>query len=262
MEIKKWLAKSISYEPFTRNLTDVIAIVFHWTAVNGDTAFNEAKYFATGNTRRAGAHVFVDQQGQVYQSVEFDRVAIACGGNYNTPGGKSLKGKVTNRNSVSVEMCDIVNKEPSDAMVSAIRELIKEIQKQCPNAKIICRHFDTAGKDCPRPFIDNKKWEEFKKKILSDGYGEYLPDEKFELIKDSYLRLTPEVKQNKVAYNNLSSTLKKHCRNNDGYAVLKSGTVFTRIRSFKDEKDNKFMELKSGYWIPVFWDNQRRIKNL
>lgn len=58
---------------------------------------------------------------------------------------------VTNENSVSIELCDCNNVEKpySNKQIKAVRKLIKYIQRYCPNANKIIRHFDVNGKHCP-----------------------------------------------------------------------------------------------------------------
>ena len=63
MNINKKLAKSISYGG-VRDLKSIKYIVLHFTGNKGDTAKNNALFYATGNTREAGAHFFVDKKGR------------------------------------------------------------------------------------------------------------------------------------------------------------------------------------------------------
>lgn len=160
-------AKSISYGG-TRALSSVKYIVIHYTGVSNDTAKNEVRYFANGNTRSAGAHYFVDQTGAVYQSIPINRAAWSVGGFYTQIyGAGSYYNKCTNYNSVSIEMCDNVNKDPSAKQTAAVKKLVAYIQKQCPNAKTIIRHWDVNGKSCPARMAGrtNSKWTKFKKAI-------------------------------------------------------------------------------------------------
>ena len=151
LTINKMLANSHAHGG-TRSLSSVKYIVIHYTGGNGDTAKNEATYFANSNTRSAGAHYFVGQDGSVYLSVELNVIAWSVGGskysNTGTTGGGSYHGICTNANSVSIELCDNATKDPSKAQIEATRLLIKHIQSQCPNAKTIIRHFDVTGKNC------------------------------------------------------------------------------------------------------------------
>lgn len=92
-------AKSVSYGA-KRDYDDIKYIVIHYTGNSGDTAKNNASYFANGNTRSAGAHVFVDGSGTVYKSVPINRVAWAVGGFYTQSNGAgSMYKKITNTNS-------------------------------------------------------------------------------------------------------------------------------------------------------------------
>lgn len=168
MHIQKIPANKNAYGR-TRNYTDVKYIVIHYTAGNGDTAQNCGLFFKNGNKRAAGAHFFIGQDGEVVKSVNINRVAWSVGGNlYNdvkkTGGGKYYK-IVTNTNSVSIELCDNLEKDPSKKQIEAVKELIKYIREKCPNAKTVVRHFDVTGKYCPARMMEDKKWKAFLKKI-------------------------------------------------------------------------------------------------
>lgn len=179
LTINKMLANSHAHGG-TRVLSSVKYIVIHYTGGNGDTAKNEATYFANSNTRSAGAHYFVGQDGTVYLSVELNVTAWSVGGskysNTGTTGGGAYYGTCTNANSVSIELCDNATKDPSAKQIEATRLLVQHIQSQCPNAKTIIRHFDVTGKDCPARMAPdnasnktecNNRWNDFKKKITS-----------------------------------------------------------------------------------------------
>lgn len=170
MDITTKLAKSISYGE-KRSLDAVKYIVIHYTGNKGDTAKNNATFFADSNTRAAGAHFFVDKQGAVYKSVNMNRTAYAVGGKYSLSGGAgTYYGKCTNANSISIELCDCC-KETNWEQMKAARQLVKYIWGKCPNAKTIIRHWDVNGKDCPLPMIgkDNKKWKRLRC-FLANGY--------------------------------------------------------------------------------------------
>lgn len=159
MEIHKLLAKSISYGG-VRSLEDIKYIVIHYTGNTGDTAKENATYFATSNTRQAGAHFFVDKQGIIYKSINMEHTAWAVGGKYSLSGGAGkYYGLCTNSNSVSIELCDCCIDTNHEQMLS-VKYMVKHIQSKCPNAKTIIRHWDVNGKDCPAPMTgtNNKKW--------------------------------------------------------------------------------------------------------
>lgn len=169
MIIHKLLAKPISYAKEKRNRKNIKYIVIHNTGNKGDTAKNNANYFAKSNTRQAGAHFFVDQNGIVYKSVSMDRTAWSVGGaKYSGTEGGKYYNKCTNYNSVSIELCDIYDKEPSAKMIKSTKKLIKHIRRWCPNAKTIIRHWDVNGKECPYIMSskNNAAWNKFKDKIV------------------------------------------------------------------------------------------------
>ena len=149
----------------TRPLSDIKYIVIHYTSGDKDTALNEANYFANGNTRKAGAHFFVDQNGVRIKSVAMKNIAWSVGGaKYSDcakTGGGKLYGKCTNANSVSIELCGNLKRDPSDEQIESVKKVINYIRKNCPNAKTIVRHFDVTGKYCPVRMMEQKKWDDF-----------------------------------------------------------------------------------------------------
>lgn len=170
MKIRKLLAKKISYDSSKRrSRKDIKYIVIHYTGNSGDTAKNNAVYFAKSNTREAGAHFFVGKGGAVWKSIPMNRTAWSVGGDQRSGrlGEATYYGKCTNYNSVSIELCSYTKGYPSDKQVKACKELVKYIRKYCPNAKTIIRHWDVNGKNCPAPMAgkDNANWAKFKKAI-------------------------------------------------------------------------------------------------
>ena len=171
MTIKTLYANKNSYSnkngvPVERDFDSIKYIVIHYTGNKGDTAKNNATYFANSNTRSAGAHFFVDQNGEIYKSCKIKWIAWSVGGVYTKQSnGSTYYGKCTNANSISIELCDISDKDPSKNQIKATNELIKYIKEKCPNAKTVIRHFDVNSKICPSRFIDNDKWKALKKKI-------------------------------------------------------------------------------------------------
>lgn len=161
-------AKPISYGS-KRNRKNVRYIVIHNTGNKGDLAISNANYFAKANTRQAGAHIFIDQKGNIIKSIALNLIAWAVGGNQKSgrKGEAKYYGKCTNSNSVSIELCDIVNKYPSNDMIKSVKKAIKHIRKYCPNATRIIRHWDVNGKDCPHLMSgdENAKWEKFLRDI-------------------------------------------------------------------------------------------------
>ena len=231
MKIKNIPAKSVSYGG-TRSLTSVKAIVIHYTGNNGDTAENNGRYFATSNTRSAGAHFFVGQDGAVVQSIDMNRIAWAVGGtkysNCAQTGGGKYYGTYTNANTVSIELCDNATKDPSDKQVKAVVQLVKYIRKSCPNAKKVIRHFDVTGKSCPARMCSDSAWNAFLSRI---GEADVPTNSTYKV------RVTADV-------------LNVRKGPGVGYAVtttVKSGEVYTIV----DEKSG-WGKLKSGAgWIKL-----------
>ena len=168
-------AKKVSYGG-ERSLASVKYIVIHYTGNNGDTAKNNADYFHNGNTRQAGAHFFVDQNGKVYQTIDMKRTAWSVGGFFTQDNGAGRYYRTcTNANSVSIEMCDCAKKDPSAPMILAIKQLGQYIQNACPNAKTIIRHWDVNGKSCPARMTgtNNSRWASLKKKITPSAKSKF-----------------------------------------------------------------------------------------
>lgn len=167
LKIHKMMAKHISYGK-RRSRKGIKYIVIHYTGVNGDTAKDEAKYFAEINTRAAGAHFFVGQRGIVYKSIPMNRTAWSVGGFYTQKDGAGkYYEKCTNQNSVSIELCDNQKRDPSKLQTIAVAQLVDYIRRYCPNAKTIIRHWDVNGKECPARMTGTKnpKWLEFRERI-------------------------------------------------------------------------------------------------
>ena len=93
--------KAANRENFTakqRKLSDIAYLVVHYTGNRGDTAKNNADYFAREVTGTS-AHYFVDER-EVWQSVQDNHAAWHCGtkGTYYHPACR-------NANSIGVEVC-------------------------------------------------------------------------------------------------------------------------------------------------------------
>lgn len=155
-------AKAISYDVKKRDKAkDVKFLAIHNTGNDGDSSKNNVDYYAYWNEREAGAHFYVDQEGLIGRSIPMDLTAWSVGDS----GKGNLKGIVTNYNSISIELCNIVKKDPSDKMVKAVKDLIEFIQKYCPEATTIVRHYDVTAKNCPARMIDNDKWGAFLNRL-------------------------------------------------------------------------------------------------
>lgn len=140
-------------------------IVLHYTANNGDTAKNNADYFANNAGLSASAHYFVDRNG-VYQSVKDTDTAWHCG----KERGGSYYNDCRNANSIGIEMCSVIKNGVymiPDETVKNAAELTRTLMKKygVPVSRV-CRHYDVTHKDCPEPWVRNpKQWEKFKEML-------------------------------------------------------------------------------------------------
>ena len=176
-------AKAISYGG-SRTSSSIIYPVIHFTANRNSKPINEAKYFRDTNNRAAGAHYFVGGS-DVYESISPLKIAYAVGGSryndYKTTGGASLYKKVTNTNSISIELCS-TNGVITDETINTCIELLYYLKAKYPTLDLnkVCRHFDITGKYCPASYYDGKyhsddkwigknptAWNNFKAKLLN-----------------------------------------------------------------------------------------------
>lgn len=156
----------------SRAASQIKYLVFHYTGNDGDKARNNAEYFQN-NVVEASAHYFVDDTA-VYRSVPDLRVAWAVGGkkyaNAAATGGGTMYGKITNTNSLSIEMCDTIKNgvyQASEATMENAASLGRDLMEKY-NIPIenVYRHFDVTGKHCPSYLIAADKWEKFKERLM------------------------------------------------------------------------------------------------
>lgn len=133
-------------------------IVVHYTSNHGDTAKNNADYFAREKlSSPASAHFFVDET-EIWSSVPVFRVAYHCGAKtYKHP-------HCRNTNSLGVEICmlDKQGRVRMDAIRNAAGLVRELMTKYDIDADHVIRHWDVTGKDCPAPMVDDPElWEQF-----------------------------------------------------------------------------------------------------
>lgn len=139
-------------------------ICLHFTANNGDTAQNNADYFAR-EVVKASAHYFVDPN-EIYQSVKDTDTAWHCG----RERGGSYYNDCRNANSIGIEMCSVIRNGVyviPDETVRNAAELVRYLMARhhVPVSRI-CRHYDVTHKECPEPWVRNpNQWENFKKML-------------------------------------------------------------------------------------------------
>lgn len=136
-------------------------LVIHYVGATGDAELN-VKYYNQPATKNASADFFVGHKGDVWQynPDPKTRYCWAVGGSKYANGGGMYYGKVTNKNSIHIEMC-VKHKGGSmnanspgwyitDETLAATIELTKYLMDLygIPADKVI-RHFDVNGKPCP-----------------------------------------------------------------------------------------------------------------
>lgn len=141
----------------SRKAKDVIAVVIHNTGGEKDTAENNGNFFKNPVEPERSAHYFIDRNGVIVKSVDRCNIAWSVR-DYN-------KTKYNNFNTISIELCAIAKKEPTQAQIKSCNELIKFIKKHHKNCKEVIRHYDVNGKNCPALYVDNAKWKELKKEL-------------------------------------------------------------------------------------------------
>lgn len=159
MTIQTKLANPANYGG-TRSMSVVDYIVVHYTGNRGDTAQNNAVYFAR-EAVKTSAHLFVDESS-VWQSVPYSRIAYHCD-------AKKYRHKYCrNSNSIGVEVC-MLDKRGGiryDSIAHAA-EVVRMLMHQYDiPASHVLRHYDVTGKDCPAPMVaDPSLWEDFKRDL-------------------------------------------------------------------------------------------------
>ena len=137
-------------------------ICLHFTSGNGDTAQNNADYFAREGGLNASAHYFVDTE-RIVQSVKDGDTAWHCG----RERGGSYYNDCRNANSIGIEMCSIIRNGvyviPEATMKNAAKLTRELMAKYHVPVSRVCRHYDVTHKQCPEPWVRNPQlWEKFK----------------------------------------------------------------------------------------------------
>lgn len=143
-------------------------IVIHYTANNGDTAKNNATYFANNANLYASAHYFVDEN-EIWQSVAEGDTAWHCGADtaYRHP-------VCRNYNAIGIELCSRISGGRyyfRDGTVELAAWLTRELmEKYGVTADRVVRHYDVTGKNCPAPFVeDQAQWRAFLDRLTAAG---------------------------------------------------------------------------------------------
>ena len=157
-------ARAENYRVSDRSAADIRYLVIHFTANDGDTAKNNADYFAR-EAPGVSAHFFVDEK-EIWQSVREKDIAWHCGtrGMYFHP-------YCRNANSLGIELCSWKQGEKyyfAPETVKNARNFVRSLMKKydIPLANVV-RHYDVTHKNCPAPFVeDAAAWQSFKAGLI------------------------------------------------------------------------------------------------
>ena len=127
----------------------------HYTATSA-SAHNNLVYFSRPGAG-ASAHLFVDKDGAIRQSVRLEDTAWAVGD------------FAENQRTVSVEVVS-AGEDFTDAQVAALAEIYAYLRATYGITRVI-RHYDVTGKRCPAPYVDAGKWAALRARITGGGFG-------------------------------------------------------------------------------------------
>ena len=145
-------ARAENFRAASRRPSDIRYLVIHFTANDGDSAKNNADYFAR-EAPGASAHFFVDER-EIWQSVQEKDIAWHCGtrGMYFHP-------YCRNANSLGVELCSRKRGEKyyfTPETVKNAQQFVRSLMKRygIPMENVV-RHYDVTHKNCPAPFVED-----------------------------------------------------------------------------------------------------------
>lgn len=84
--------------------------------------------------------------------------------------------------------------------------------------------------------------------VIKPSEEYFIPGKSYKLLYAKYLRRTPELGNNIVAYNNLDNYSKSICNNVNGKAQLKAGNVIEPLHIVKENGDRIFASYGNCYW--------------
>lgn len=163
MDIKEIYAHSSNYNKNVRSIDSIEYIVIHYTGNTNDTAEANCRYFQNPGIK-SSAHYFCRGK-TICQSVPLEHAAYAVGlGGRKEPYEKvPMWKKITNNNSVSIELCGSQNSREADDETkrTAAKLCAALMQRLGLSIKRVYRHYDVTGKWCPYWAVEKvNKWNE------------------------------------------------------------------------------------------------------
>jgi N-acetylmuramoyl-L-alanine amidase len=172
----------LTVNPFSRpgkKLSDIKALVIHWTGNAGSTAKQNRDYFESlkgqslncASARYASAHFIVGVSGEVVQCIPSEEMAYHVGAKTYTPEALGRLGHYPNNCAIGIELCH----PESDGRfaIETLNSATELCGLLCVQAGLnplhdIWRHYDITGKDCPMWFVERpEEFEEFKRGVVS-----------------------------------------------------------------------------------------------
>jgi N-acetylmuramoyl-L-alanine amidase len=171
----------LTVNPFSRpgkNITGIKALVIHWVANAGSTARQNRNYFESlkGQSlsdpaaRYASAHFIVGIEGEIIQCIPAEEMAYHAGAKKYTPEALGRLGHYPNTCTVGIELC---HPEPDGHFsIETLNSATELCGLLCVQAGLnpladIWRHYDIAGKDCPKWFVERpEEFDEFKRGVI------------------------------------------------------------------------------------------------
>ena len=150
----------LTVNPYSRcgtELSQVNAIVIHYTANPGATAEQNRDYFENlkdTHSTMASSHFIVGLDGEIVQCIPTWEIAYASNDR--------------NGDTIAIECCHPdesgeFTKETYRSMVNLTAWLCKKFGLTSEN---VIRHYDITGKNCPKYFVeDEEAWTEFKEYV-------------------------------------------------------------------------------------------------
>lgn len=152
-----------------RKLVSVKGVVIHWTG-NADVGIEEHyKYFKSLSEqdpnddewdRYAGAHFFIDTDGEIGQLIPENEMAYHVGA-HEYKDGILNKFNTTYPNNclIGIEMChpDDTGKFTEYTYLRTIQLVSHLVEKYDLTLSDVVRHYDVTGKKCPKYFVENEE---------------------------------------------------------------------------------------------------------
>lgn len=162
-------------------------IVIHYVANPNTTAVQNRNYF--NSKHYLSAHYIVDLDGTIIRCLPDKHMAYHAGTDYSH--GK-LKVSHNNEKYIGIEFCHPTpDGKPTEKTETALIELCVYLCKKynfTPTTDIH-RHYDVAGKLCPKWYVDNKdEWINLKSCISGKVYSQLLYGDDNQPMNDEHIK--------------------------------------------------------------------------